>query len=1393
MLLLLSFPEVTAARFGGVFSWFNVSNDYCMYSDDGVDSGIRIDLSIPSNTYSLQFSILPTSLPDDFSALATNRVFFGLFNPFGGTIGLYLSENGGIALGDGSGTCTAFVDSADIFNEGLDYYTFRVTVSEADGRANLYVTRQDVLASTGVHELRYTFNPLATPGGESDNIRIEIVGTVADPAEICLDCFRFSSAEVISGTRRPVAVIDDDQARTLNQYGYFDGRGSYDPDTPPQPLTYNWTLEDAPESSSLWLTGAGTTPVDVSGYTNIINGAAGVFDSVVEGDLAVGDVGSSPVMRVASDGSWIALVNDVMAANTTVTWRILQQSCWGGARITGLVMEDVLDRLNVPPGMPTAADAYLVIAVAAGLWAGHEGEIATWSGAAWVFTTPAVGQMVFVISELESYRTDGGAPALWYVSDPYPWELDYWEGRSLSVGVILGDIIGLYTVSLVVSDSVRISIPAEALLNLYQNNIPLGLTPDLSFIWGYLSDFWPLVENRERVTTVWSAIAQLGADELMKLWQNDYSKSIMDIQRLFQRRWLNFDPWYEEPAYDTDPATIENAVVDGGYASIPTPVPVVGDLAVDAEHTYVLDAGDMPSGVTSVHYLVLDGIAYRIARTRGDSVITSDVLSTTDRSNHWMVKPSVTSKTLNFSSLGVAAGDSAVFEIRYDGDTVEEIPTYIWGVRGSTLIFEDRLVSAYISDDDYEIYFKGVLRRSVLAVDDLVVGVPRLQEVININGVDGAPAALIEGNDFRVEVVTTIEEVEVNTIQMLDTWFPVVMRGYAGATINPNHEYFDDATVDFEVEFGVGADLRGYVLELSGVSYRLYQVVSATRIELEDSALQTVPALAGERWKIRSISDPPDVLWAEVTYLDNRPAIETFGKLVGFTLDDLEARTGDLDYLSAVQGLWYYVWGARTLYRTRVGSQIILGLPFAESAGTITEIRDPFDATRSRIVIQDTDNLAIYRTYLYPTDLGIATNPDTSADYTTGDVVERFAPLSGGVTVTDYVDDPDWFSVFVGSGDFYEPEKLHRWGVIVDADAFDLVNLLFLISYLRFYKPKHTDPFFAVVKEVAEIIDVADPVLMGPMPPVGYTYPDSWNPYTYPPSWADSPHEVTRAAITSHYPTTPPVPTYSAEFGGLRLSDAPALCPDGWAHPWVGPPGPAEASWLDGHLHAATRSEGSFRYDETDESGHPIHRFDDHLASVNLCLDDDMEDGLAPGAPGSPWALNDVGGLGLAITAIKSNAQNHTVLGADSLYITSLGTHTGVEQVLAGAIDTGFQVTARFWVYRTWGQAYFRLLDQDNPQTVLAEWRHGTHYAQWHQITLHAWSVSAQAVNNITIQMLTGPAGGTFYVDDIEICEKLMPWNQWGYDKQVCGRTGNYTFGGSPDEDLTLQLAIPVP
>lgn len=1357
MLTLFSYTEVESTRpYGPPYFEFDVNNDLVMYSDDGLPTGFSTSLSIP-NTFSIQFGILPTTLPADFSDPATNRVFVAGYNRLGKMVGILLSENGGVALTvDGLTVSQVLPDSADIFDSGSSYYVFRITCDEDTGRGNLYITRSDLIDLIG-HQLRYTFSLLDSPGSEADHAYIDIIGTAVDPVQISLDCWRLSSQLVIPN-QRPVAIPGPDQTLVLGSYAGFDGRDSYDPDG--TVTKWWWTVTEAPDNSNVILTGSSTTPVDASGYTNRLEGASGDFVDFRIGDLLYVGTSGSVIKYVGDD--YVVAIDSVYPAGTTVTWRLLHQSGWGGSFVSGDVTV-VLDAQTAPPPLPEDGDTYLVTSPATGLWVGQEDKLATWVDATstWTFATPVLNDPIYVVADYSSRRYIGYAyPAgQWEVMDPKPWELDHWTGRVDSIASYLPDVDSLFTMSLVVADAGGLdSLPAEVLLNVNQTSIPFGVIPDLGWIWNYLPDFWNLLPDREKITTIWSGFAQVAAGLLLELWQHDYAKAVIDIQRVFQKRWLHYASTVEESNWDELPADINTEVDLAGYSATP------------GTNLYSYNTGTALTGVTSDHLLILDGVGYRIARTAGTAVVTSDPLPTV-LPNAWKIGAVITSDFTNFDDVRVQFGDAAIFDVTDGVGNSFDVESFIYGVRANKLCFDADSISTY---SDYTVKFKSVRRRSAYNVYEYIVGVPRLQEVINRTAVSGSAEPLYQNLNFTI----SSEEVwdhDVNTLRFLDAWFPAVANGYDGDT-TAGPQYIDSASVDFEDVFGVDADLSGYVVDLATGRYRLKRVVSASRIELDSDVSA---AATGLEWTVRRVDDPPDYMWAEITYVDNRPTIEAnFGRLVDFKVEDLETRSSDLDYLSAVQGLWYTYWFGATHHNLRIGVQILLGLPFAEVKGTITDIQSPFDLTRSRVLIQDAANDSIIRSYFFPTDVGIETNPSTGVAYTRGDVVEQFAPLSGGAAVRDWVSDPEWLQTMIGSGDAFEVWKTHTFGVVVSADAFSIENLRLVISYILKIKPTYTYPFFTVTKAVHEDIDVDDDTVFGPaIPSVGY--PESWPPMPIPVGWSSSPNEMTRTTTpvfdpSQRWPTGRFVgPPCCENYGGLHLYDVPGKAPDGWSGAW--PNGAAGT-------HAATISEGSFRYDDHDESGHTIHRFDGNLSPLltNVATDGDME---AVGVASWP----DIPGSG-PTTKQKSVTYHHG--GAQSLEVSDVQASRGFYQDFPATVDVGFQVAVRCYVYIVSGSVTFRLRDQDG-STYVATARAQTDLSQWQEVTLHHWAVGSGA-SAVRFEVMTGAAGAHFYIDDVVMSSKNTPWSQWGFDVCWGGRTGNYTRGSLPDEFWQFQISMPV-
>jgi len=72
--------------------------------------------------------------------------------------------------------------------------------------------------------------------------------------------------------------------------------------------------------------------------------------------------------------------------------------------------------LALPPATPVIGDRYLItpVGLPSGDWAGHEGELAEWTGEGWAFFVPRDGWVVVVEDEDEQYiQTATAVPWVW--------------------------------------------------------------------------------------------------------------------------------------------------------------------------------------------------------------------------------------------------------------------------------------------------------------------------------------------------------------------------------------------------------------------------------------------------------------------------------------------------------------------------------------------------------------------------------------------------------------------------------------------------------------------------------------------------------------------------------------------------------------------------------------------------------------------------------------------------------------------------------------------------------------------------------------------------------------------------------------------------------------------
>lgn len=663
------------------------------------------------------------------------------------------------------------------------------------------------------------------------------------------------------------------------------------------------------------------------------------------------------------------------------------------------------------------------------------------------------------------------------------------------------DIPGFYKFDLTVFDGALYSTPESVVINVVQSFLPRGVIPDLRFIWNYLSDFWDLVEERDRIDTVWGALAQVAATELYTLWQIEYSKSLRDVQRTFIRRWLHYDLLLREPYPEITPMRVIFRGVDsisilntGGaytgqrldltipYTAAPVSITFTGvnpltPTVIAAQIQAVLRTVDTRFVVTVVpvdgtHSLVriYAPFSFTVANTSTTTLFALGAQNQALQGVSGILTNPNTYK-VDISLLGIDIQENDVLVVRVTD------PNGDYNVAA-------RIIAPIDSAAD-------TLRYQRLALKDALPLASSTTWYI--------PATAVSSQiDFWNGLVTTgdiaaLEVIDEQTGQTL--FYQSTVRAAVGSAANM--VAFDPTAIgDF-----LAAPSR-FVVLYWGTYRRTYMPIESLIVDIPtlqrtikqpnenevlrrnlDFFLETYRGSKCLRfdptiWVTSSPVIPVPRLWGEYNYLDNRPTIEAnFGIPVEFTLDDLSQLPSSIDYLSAVRGIWYAFLNGPTMFNLRAGTQILLGLPFAEVTGTITEIRTDFSPTQGRILIQDTAPPNVTRSYHYPSVLSLETNPTAGRAYAAGDTVSAFAPLVKGAEVIDYVKDPKWFQGWMNQGGFFEVEKFHRFIVRVNSAAFTLPSLMFVQNFIKRIKPTYTFPTFIVQEAVKDAeVDVTDQI-----------------------------------------------------------------------------------------------------------------------------------------------------------------------------------------------------------------------------------------------------------------------------------------------------------------------------
>lgn len=1014
---LLADADAVAHGVGSQFVLDSSSLDFGVFSGGSYptdDARVVLTKNIPS-AFTVEW-VLKASLPNNFTDLVNSHVFLGTFDAAGPVLGLFFSKigvayTGSVSFPGGTlqlDTVLQVIPGSSAWVLEDEYLVVRAAADLTVGLVYLYITPLNDIAATGqvLRAILPIIPSSAAAVPPTDQTLVSVRGTVSEPNYMQIDSWCLGSALIIPNLA-PVADAGADVAVRSCSIVQLDGSASFDPEM--APLLYSWRLLDAP-------------------------------------------IGSSFAFEGGDGRTW------PLAVPTGFTAKF---------HSTELGIQDALDPFTVGVGgdvLVVAGTPYTLVAKgidANGFYVQVEDE---------VLPEAVTG------SQFKVLRQRGISSPLTVAPTFFP------------------DIAGFYVFDLIVFDGTLYSAASPVVVNVLESALPRGCVPDLSFVFNYLSDFWNLVEGKERIADLWSSTAQAAATELFSLWQVEYSKSHRDIQRTFNRRWLHYDTLLGEPL----PELTTIRTLFGGITS-----------------TYFSDSG--ASGIYGTS-LVLSSPA--LAVDASVTIRSLDPVSPTTLAAELNTKLRATDDRFSVTVVALRGTSTAAVRIYAPFPltiaATTSVPVFFTGSEGRPPSGGGVGVGSMIYKVDRSLAGLGIVEDDFLALDGTAYRIARLvddptddfayQRVALKERLPLVPSSSWSINgwvssellDFYNGLVCAGDYVDIEASDSLRTQASVSALYTLVETrcVGVNEALPDRIAID---SWPIGAAVADPTQDayLARVIRRKYVPVHADvvdvpvlvpKIVIEDEesslrrnvdyfiepfrngkAIRFVVGDTGDAGDIWEGERPLSRLWAEYTYLDNSATIEAnFGIPVDLTIDQLEELPDTVDYLSAVRGLWFAYFNGPSVRNIRVGVQILLGLPFAEQAGVIEEIRTDFSAKNGRMLVRDAASSEIVRAYRWPKALGLEINPSTGEPYAVGDAVTQFAPLVRGAEVLDWINSPKWFEGILNQGIFYEVEKFNKFLVRVDSAAFNLSALTFVRNFVLKIKPAYTYPLFIVNKDIAE-------------------------------------------------------------------------------------------------------------------------------------------------------------------------------------------------------------------------------------------------------------------------------------------------------------------------------------
>ena len=491
---------------------------------------------------------------------------------------------------------------------------------------------------------------------------------------------------------------------------------------------------------------------------------------------------------------------------------------------------------------------------------------------------------------------------------------------------------------------------------------------DASFLYQFLNDFWDLLPSgdRELFAAYWHGLTMVVADLYQETFEASLATAVEDVPIFHTQRWNRF----QLNSSTCDIQSIAEELVLTGTTAVELAKDAIlfETIKVTNENGSIVNTDQVTLEDLNIYNLTYDNIAANTLRVKEGSAIFVK-----DRDYRINLQEGTISRVENGGIPSGTTVDVIYTHPYYREDTDYEID---WVNRDIIRIATGQISSgqtvfvSYDYDNTTPVPLSsttGIIDSSSNRLSDTSVDFSGVQENRTITILVGSNVGTYTVKEVISTTVLEINESfaadEVNVTYSINS-FPYAINVDDSINSVPTMQ---NLIVDPTIIFREGVD---YTVGDGKISFA--EELPTTR------------------------ENDGQTLWAEETLIDEQTVYRNFGVLIDFFRESSE------EYLDAVRGLWYVYWTGSTHENLLIGMQILLGLPFATTAGTVTEIETSESLVKNvssnglistepirAIVTSLSDTItAATRTFVFPDNIGL------DFAFTTDDVGKKILVLS---------------------------------------------------------------------------------------------------------------------------------------------------------------------------------------------------------------------------------------------------------------------------------------------------------------------------------------------------------------------------------------------------------------